>query len=154
MLQSCWLRRLRQISSHNQNTFKQLVKYYNRLEKPWCGGVNSLLRRAFAVKKLNNLSRYTNMSTLFQMAGYSSQQQGLANPVQIRINLQEFFDLEKMNLEKNSSSHTFPSTRSQKRINTIFCLHALNTFNSAFKKEPNRSSSRTKLTRSCTAAST
>ena len=55
-------------------------------------GVNSLVRQAFVKQRLNNLSWYKNMSTLLQIAGYTSQWHGLANPVKIKMKLQEHFD--------------------------------------------------------------
>ena len=71
---------------------KQVVNYYNRLENLDAAGVNSFVRHAFAEQRLGNLSWYNNMSTLLEIAGHASQQHGLANPVQIKLKLQEYFD--------------------------------------------------------------
>ena len=50
------------------------------------------IRHAFAEQRPSNLSWYNNMSTLLEIAGHASQQHGLANPVQIKLKLQEYFD--------------------------------------------------------------
>ena len=133
---------------------KQVVKYYNRLENLDAAGVNSLVRHAFAEQKLNNLSWYTNMSTLLQMAGYTSQRHGLADPVQIRIKLQEHFDslwneqrknskkLTYYNLVKNNSSISFENFLALKDSESRKCVmqlrsssHRLNCETARYKTE-------------------